>query len=139
MLIITEMQSEQQQQPQQQQQQLQLTETCLQEAGLQDHATTGAVVEPPTRISPYVVRSCCSQEVTRFRDRQALMLGVVQMIIGVLCLSFSVAAMSMNEELSFFGFGNFGVMLVSWRLDGARLWKTLIFNWLPYVLTFQAS
>ena len=71
---------------------------------------TTAAVEPPRRISPYVVRTHSSPPVTGFLARQALILGVVQIVVEVLCIAFNAAAIGINEVLSTISHGIWGGM-----------------------------
>lgn len=60
-------------------------------------------------VQPYVVRA----PVTRFLDRQALILSVTQIIVGLLCIAFQATAIGINEPLSFVGHGIWSGIFVS--------------------------
>ena len=70
----------------------------------QQQQSSSVVVGVPQGIQP-LLGSPVTHPVTDFLDKQCLVLAVCQIIIGVLCVIFNVAAMGIYEWLSFVGHG----------------------------------
>ena len=69
----------------------------------QHHFSADMVCAPP--VVPYVVRPYQIPSIDGFRSKQANVLGVIQIIIGILCIVFQSVAIATNERLSVVGHG----------------------------------
>ena len=76
----------------------------------QPQLSTDVVAGPP--VVPYMVRPYRSPPVDGFLSKQAKVLGVIQILVGILCVVFHSVAIAINEQFSFIGHGIWCGMLV---------------------------
>ena len=87
---------------------------------MQQQQQSSTVVVGAPQPAPYYVQPQSRPPVTNFRDQQALMLGIAQILIGVLCIIFNAVALGIHELLSVAAHGIWGGVIVSMpvhRLD----------------------